>query len=300
MEPRNALADYDPATGRSTLYTTTQGPHLVRDPIAEMILKIGKDNLRVVTPNVGGGFGMKAFVYPEQALAVWASRKLQLPVKWQADRSEGFLSDNQGRDHVTRAELAMDEGGKFLGLRVTILANLGAYLSPLGPFIPTRSSDLISGLYTTPAIHINVKGICTNTVPVCAYRGAGRPEAAYLRRASRRCRGARHGPRARRHPAPQLHPRDRHALHLGDAAGVRFRRVRAGDGSLDEGGGLDRLRPAPRALGAQRQAARHRHGDIYRALRRRLPRDRLDRVQGRAYRARHGQSRIRNRPHHRL
>ena len=180
MEPRNALADYDPATGRSTLYTTTQGPHLVRDPVAEMILKIGKDNLRVVTPNVGGGFGMKAFVYPEQALVVWASRKLQLPVKWQADRSEGFLSDNQGRDHVTRAELAMDERGKFLGLRVTILANLGAYLSPLGPFIPTRSSDLISGLYTTPAIHINVKGICTNTVPVCAYRGAGRPEAAYL------------------------------------------------------------------------------------------------------------------------
>ena len=180
MEPRNALADYDPATGRSTLYTTTQGPHLVRDPIADMILKIGKDKLRVITPNVGGGFGMKAFVYPEQALAVWASRKLQRPVKWQADRSEGFLSDNQGRDHVARAELAMDEAGKFLGLRVTVLANLGAYLSPLGPFIPTRSSDLISGLYTTPAIHINVKGICTNTVPVCAYRGAGRPEAAYL------------------------------------------------------------------------------------------------------------------------
>jgi carbon-monoxide dehydrogenase large subunit len=180
MEPRNALADYDPATDRSTLYTTTQGPHLVRDPIAEMILKIGKDKLRVITPNVGGGFGMKAFVYPEQALVVWASRRLRRPVKWQADRSEGFQSDNQGRDHVTRAELAMADGGRFLGLRVTILANLGAYLSPLGPFIPTRSSDLISGLYTTPAIHINVKGICTNTVPVCAYRGAGRPEAAYL------------------------------------------------------------------------------------------------------------------------
>ncbi|MGO8919949.1 MAG: xanthine dehydrogenase family protein molybdopterin-binding subunit [Stellaceae bacterium] len=180
MEPRNALAEYDPATGRSTLYTTTQGPHLVRDPIAEMILGIGKDKLRVITPNVGGAFGMKAFVYPEQALAVWASRRLQRPVKWQSDRSEGFLSDNQGRDHVTRAELAMDDSGKFLGLRVTTLANLGAYLSPLGPFIPTRSSDLISGLYTTPAMHINVKGVCTNTVPVCAYRGAGRPEAAYL------------------------------------------------------------------------------------------------------------------------
>ena len=180
MEPRNALAEYDPASDRSTITTTTQGPHLVKGPIADAILKIGNEKLRVITPNVGGGFGMKAFVYPEQALAVWASRKLKRPVKWQSDRSEGFMSDNQGRDHVTRAELAMDETGKFLGLRVTLLANLGAYLSPLGPFIPTRSTDLISGLYTTPAIHINVKGICTNTVPVCAYRGAGRPEAAYL------------------------------------------------------------------------------------------------------------------------
>jgi carbon-monoxide dehydrogenase large subunit len=123
---------------------------------------------------------MKAFVYPEQALVIWASRKLKRPVKWQADRSEGFVSDNHGRDHVTRAELAVDDKGRFLGLRVSTLANLGAYLSPLGPFIPTRSSDLVAGLYTTPAIHINVKGVCTNTLPVCAYRGAGRPEAAYL------------------------------------------------------------------------------------------------------------------------
>ena len=125
-------------------------------------------------------FGMKAFVYPEQALVVWASRKLARPVKWQEDRSEGFVSDNQGRDHITRAELALDENGRFLGLRVSILANLGAYLSPFGCFVPTRSTDLVSGLYSTPAIHINVKGVCTNTVPVCAYRGAGRPEAAYL------------------------------------------------------------------------------------------------------------------------
>jgi aerobic carbon-monoxide dehydrogenase large subunit len=180
METRNALADYEAVSGRSTLYTTTQGPHLVRDPIAEAVLKIGKEKLRLITPNVGGAFGMKAFVYPEQALVVWASRKLKCPVKWISDRSEGFLSDNHGRDHVTRTSLAMDEKGKFLGLRVEILANLGAYLSYLGPFIPTRSSDLVSGLYTTPAIHVNVKGICTNTAPVCAYRGAGRPEAAYL------------------------------------------------------------------------------------------------------------------------
>jgi carbon-monoxide dehydrogenase large subunit len=180
MEPRNAIADYDAASGRSTLYTATQGPHFVRDPLAEAILKLPKDQLRLVTTNVGGGFGMKAFVYPEQALVVWASRKLARAVKWQAERSEGFISDNQGRDHLTRAELALDAEGRFLGLRVAILANLGAYLSPFGAFVPTRSTDLVSGLYVTPAIHVNVKGVCTNTVPVCAYRGAGRPEAAYL------------------------------------------------------------------------------------------------------------------------
>jgi carbon-monoxide dehydrogenase large subunit len=180
MEPRNAIGDYDPASGRSTLFTATQGPHFVRNPLAEAVLKIPRDNLRLITPNVGGGFGMKAFVYPEQALVVWASRKLQRPVKWQEDRSEGFVSDNQGRDHVTRAELALDDSGRFLGLRVSVIANLGAYLSPLGCFVPTRSTDLVSGIYSTPAIHINVKGVCTNTVVVCAYRGAGRPEAAYL------------------------------------------------------------------------------------------------------------------------
>jgi aerobic carbon-monoxide dehydrogenase large subunit len=181
METRNAVGDYDASADRCVLYTGTQGSHFVRDSLAEEVLKIGKEKLRVVTPpNVGGAFGMKAFVYPEQALVVWAAGKLKRPVKWQADRSEGFVSDNQGRDHLARAELAMDQSGRFLGLRVNIIANVGAYLSPMGPFIPTRSSDLIAGLYTTPAIAINVKGVCTNTVPVCAYRGAGRPEASYL------------------------------------------------------------------------------------------------------------------------
>jgi carbon-monoxide dehydrogenase large subunit len=180
MEPRNALADYDAASGRSTLYTATQGPHFVRDPLAEAVLKIPKEKLRLITPNVGGGFGMKAFVYPEHALVVWASRKIGRPVKWQEDRSEGFVSDNQGRDHTTRAELALDDKGRFLGLRISILANIGAYLSPFGSFVPTRSTDLVSGLYAIGAIAVNVKGVCTNTVAVCAYRGAGRPEAAYL------------------------------------------------------------------------------------------------------------------------
>jgi carbon-monoxide dehydrogenase large subunit len=180
MEPRNAIGDYDQASGRSTLYTATQGPHFVRDPLADIVLKQPKDRLRLITPNVGGGFGMKAFVYPEHALVVWAARKIGRPVKWQEDRSEGFVSDNQGRDHTTRAELALDADGRFLGLRVSILANVGAYLSPFGCFVPTRSTDLVSGLYVFGAIHVNVKGVCTNTVPVCAYRGAGRPEAAYL------------------------------------------------------------------------------------------------------------------------
>jgi carbon-monoxide dehydrogenase large subunit len=181
LEPRNAIGDYDAATGRPVLHTATQGSHFVRDPLAEAVLKQPKEKLRVLTPpNVGGAFGMKAFLYPEQVLVVWAAGKLKRPVKWQSDRSEGFISDNQGRDHITRAELAMDARGRFLGLRVSILANLGAYLSQMGAFIPTRSSDLVCGLYTTPAIAINVKGVCTNTVPVCAYRGAGRPEASYL------------------------------------------------------------------------------------------------------------------------
>src|SRR4051794_7051765 len=181
MEPRNAIGDWDAASGRPVLYTGTQGSHFVRDPLAEAILKVPKEKLRVVTPpNVGGGFGMKAFVYPEQALVVWAAGKLRRPVKWQSDRSEGFQSDNQGRDHVSTAELAMDEKGKFLALRITTLANLGAYLSPMGAFIPTRSSDLCCGLYTIQAIAITVNGVCTNTVPVDAYRGAGRPEASYL------------------------------------------------------------------------------------------------------------------------
>ena len=180
MEPRNSIAEFDPASGRSTLTTATQGPHFVRDTLADAVLKLPKDKLRLITGNVGGGFGMKAFVYPEHALVVWASRKLARPVKWQEDRSEGFVSDNQGRDHATTAELALDAKGKFLGLRVSVLANVGAYLSPFGSFVPTRSTDLVSGLYRFGAIHVNVKGVCTNTVPVCAYRGAGRPEAGYL------------------------------------------------------------------------------------------------------------------------
>jgi carbon-monoxide dehydrogenase large subunit len=179
MEPRNALADYDTTTDRTTLYTTSQGPHMVRNPLMA-VLGLPPEQVRVVTPHVGGGFGMKAFLYPEQAAIVWASRKIKRAVRWQSDRSEAFLADAQGRAHQSHAEVAMDKDGRFLGIRVVTYADLGAYLSMFGPFIPTRSTDLIPGLYATPAIHITVKGVCTNTVTVCAYRGAGRPEAAYL------------------------------------------------------------------------------------------------------------------------
>ncbi|WP_119420032.1 xanthine dehydrogenase family protein molybdopterin-binding subunit [Desertibaculum subflavum] len=181
MEPRAAIADYDAKTDRSTLYTPTQGVHIVHPQIADMILKIGGPKLRVVSGDVGGGFGMKIFLYPEQCLVTWASRKIKRPVAWTADRQEGFVSDLQGRDHVSIAEMALDKDSKFLGLRVTTYAALGGYLSNFAPFIPTLAgSTMLNGLYTTPAIYVNVYGVMTNTVPTDAYRGAGRPEASYL------------------------------------------------------------------------------------------------------------------------
>ena len=180
IEPRVAVADYDAATGRSTLYTPTQGPHVIHGQTAEQILKLGKPKLRVVSGNVGGGFGMKIFLHPEQPLVVWASRRLKRPVRWTGERSETFVSDVQGRDNHSIAELALDGDARFLALRVTTYANMGAYLSNFAPFIPQLALFVLSGVYRIPAIALNVKGIVTNTVPVDAYRGAGRPEGIYL------------------------------------------------------------------------------------------------------------------------
>ncbi len=181
MEPRGAICEYDPADDRSTLWVSSQGVSVIRPVVADMILKIGQPKLRVRTGDVGGGFGMKIFVHPEYPLVVWASRALKRTVKWIPDRQEAFLSDVQGRDHVSLAEMALDKDCKFLGLRVTTHAALGAYLSHFGAFIPTMAgSGMLAGLYQTPAIYVNVKGVMTNTVPTDAYRGAGRPEAAYL------------------------------------------------------------------------------------------------------------------------
>jgi carbon-monoxide dehydrogenase large subunit len=180
LEPRAAVAEYDAATDRSTLTTPTQGPHLIHGQLADAVLKIPPEKLRVVSGNVGGGFGMKIFAHPEQPLVVWASRRLKRAVRWTGERSESFLSDVQGRDNYTIAELALDANAKFLALRVETYANMGAYLSNFGPFIPQLALFVLSGVYRIPAIALDLKGVMTNTVPVDAYRGAGRPEGIYL------------------------------------------------------------------------------------------------------------------------
>jgi carbon-monoxide dehydrogenase large subunit len=180
IEPRGALAGHDAATGRTTLYTPCQGPHHLHGQIADAVVKIGRDKLRVVSGNVGGAFGMKIFLYPEQPAVVWAARRLKRAVRWTAERSESFLSDAQGRDNWTIVELGTERDGLFVGLRVTTWANMGGYLSNFGPFIPQLAAPMLSGVYKIGSISLNIKGTITNTVPVDAYRGAGRPEAIYL------------------------------------------------------------------------------------------------------------------------
>ncbi|HVO02826.1 MAG TPA: xanthine dehydrogenase family protein molybdopterin-binding subunit [Candidatus Cybelea sp.] len=181
MEPRAAIGDFDRATGEFTLYTTSQNPHVIRLLMGAFVLQIPEAKLRVVAPDVGGGFGSKIFHYAEEALVTWAAGKIERPVKWTAERSESFLTDAHGRDHVSHAELALDKDGKFLGLRVSTKANMGAYLSTFAPCIPTYLyATLLAGVYTTPAIYCEVKALFTHTAVVDAYRGAGRPECTYL------------------------------------------------------------------------------------------------------------------------
>ena len=181
MEPRAACAEYEEATDQYTLFTTSQNPHVIRLLMGAFVLALPEHKIRVVAPDVGGGFGSKIFHYAEEALVTWACKQVGRPIKWTADRSEAFITDAHGRDHVVTAELAMDKDGKFLGLRAHTVANLGAYLSTFGPMVPTYLYALLfAGQYKTPAIYGDVLGVFTNTVPVDAYRGAGRPEACYL------------------------------------------------------------------------------------------------------------------------
>ncbi len=180
MEPRGAIGEYDPGEDSYTLWSSTQGSHFVRNLLADGVFKIPENRIRVVTRDVGGGFGMKLFLYPEHILVLWAAKKVGRPVKWTPDRADAFMTDTQGRDNVTRLELALDDELRFQALDVGLIANMGAYLSNFAPEIPTASGAVMhSGVYAIPAIHVGVKGVFTNTVPVDAYRGAGRPEAAY-------------------------------------------------------------------------------------------------------------------------
>ncbi len=180
MEPRASIGDYDPGTGDYKLITTSQNPHLSRLLIAAFVMGIPENKLTVIAPDVGGGFGSKIYHYGEEAAVLAAAKALNRPVKWVAERSESFLSDAHGRDHVTKIELASDKEGNFLALRTETLANVGAYLSNFSTATPTfLHGTLMSGPYKTPLVYVNVKAVFTNTVPVDAYRGAGRPEATY-------------------------------------------------------------------------------------------------------------------------
>ena len=180
MEPRAAVGEHDAGDDQYTLWTTSQNPHVIRLLMGAFVLGIPEHKLRVVAPDVGGGFGSKIFHYAEEAFVTFAAKAVGRPVKWTSTRSEAFVSDAHGRDHVTKIELALDDDGRFLALRTHTLANMGAYLSTFAPCTPTYlHGTLMAGNYATPLIHVNVKAVFTNTVPVDAYRGAGRPEATF-------------------------------------------------------------------------------------------------------------------------
>jgi carbon-monoxide dehydrogenase large subunit len=181
MEPRAALGIYDRGDDHYTCWTTSQNPHVARLVLSAFYNVAPENKLRVIAPDVGGGFGSKIYIYPEEIVCLWASKKTNVPVKWVADRTESFLTDAHGRDHVSEVEMAFDADNRIIGLKVDTIANLGAYMSLFSSCVPTYLyATLLSGQYNIPAIHANVRTVYTNTAPVDAYRGAGRPEATYL------------------------------------------------------------------------------------------------------------------------
>src|ERR1700745_3933245 len=174
MEPRSAVAEYDAAEEHFTLYSTSQNPHVARLVLSAFYNIAPEHKLRVIAPDVGGGFGSKIYIYPEEMVALWASRKVGRPVKWTGDRTESFLTDAHGRDHVSKAEMAFDKDNKITGLKVKTYANLGAYMSLCAPWVPAYlDATLRSGQYNTPNIFAEVIPVYSNTTPVDAYRGAG-------------------------------------------------------------------------------------------------------------------------------
>jgi len=181
MEPRAALGHYDKAEDHTTCWTTSQNPHVARLVMSAFYNVAPENKLRVIAPDVGGGFGSKIFIYPEEVVCCWASKKTGVPVKWVADRTESFLTDAHGRDHVTEVQMGFDKDNKIVGLKVDTIANFGAYMSLFSSSVPTYLyATLLSGQYNIPAIHANVRAVYSNTAPVDAYRGAGRPEATFV------------------------------------------------------------------------------------------------------------------------
>ena len=268
MEPRAAIAEYNEAEEHFTLYTTSQNPHVARLVLSAFYNIAQEHKLRVVAPDVGGGFGSKIFIYPEEMVALWASKKVRRPVKWTGDRSEAFLTDAHGRDHLTKAEMAFDKDNKITGLRVKTYANLGAYMSLFSSSVPTYLyATLLSGQYNIPNIFAEVISVYTNTTPVDAYRGAGRPEASFVveRLMETAARQLKVDPAELRrknfittfpHQTPVIM-----AYDVGDFGA-----------SLDVGDEGDRLCRLPRAQGegqVRGQAARHRHLLLHRGLRHR-------------------------------
>jgi carbon-monoxide dehydrogenase large subunit len=180
LDTRGVIAEYDASADRLTLTISSQGSHAIRDILCNFVLKIPPEKMRVITPDVGGGFGTKLFPYREYALAAVAARELKRPVRWVSERIEHFLACSQGRDNITKARLALSTRGKILALEVDTIADMGAYLSLYAPYIPFIGAEMLPGVYDVPACHLRIRGVYTNTVMVDAYRGAGRPEAAYV------------------------------------------------------------------------------------------------------------------------
>jgi carbon-monoxide dehydrogenase large subunit len=246
MEPRGALADYNPGRDHYTIYAGMQRPFAARGTLCKNIFHIRENQLRFVTGDMGGSFGMKGAIYPEIPLVAWASRRVGRPVKWRCDRSEGFVADDHARDNVSTVDLALDDDGKFLAFRIRTTANLGAYLSSGGFGPPTNNIGGLAGVYTTPAIHVRVSAVFTNTCPTSAYRGAGRPEASYILERII----------------------DIAAREMGiDPAELRLRRVRDDPRQNAGKGRIQQLWRPTLAVGTRWQAARNRHVLHHRARR---------------------------------
>ena len=266
MDTRGVIAEYDGK--RFTLTLGSQGSHVIRDIICGQVLKLPLDRMRVITPDVGGGFGTKLFPYREYALAAVAAERTGKPVKWVCERTEHFLGDSHGRDNISTARLALDDKGRFLALDLDIVADMGAYLSCYAPYIPWLGAGMATGAYDIPAAHVRLRAAYTNTVPVDAYRGAGRPEASYLieRLVDAAARELDIGPdtlRRRNLIKPKAMPYTTPTGKIYELG--RFRRdagARAGDCRLE------RLQQARRRVQTSRQAARHRRCHLCRGLRR--------------------------------